>query len=163
MYKEKHRQARNNYQDHNKRNSERDVNVHDHRDLLKCIIQDTRFALIQTILSHPKQMPSRKEIVFATPDKSESTIRQHLTELQKHDIVAEVELPEEQRQRDLPRKFYALTAYGYKTLEDYCLLSSETTLREVYKRTEKPADIEKYENAPRPSADQVSVNIHQSI
>ena len=141
--------------------SEREINVRERREVLQSVIQDTRFAIVQTILSHPEQLPSRREIAFANPNKSESTIREHIQDLQDKDIITEVTLADDQRSRDLPRKFYGVTTYGYKFLEDHRLISSEETLREVYKRTKKPDVIERYEEAPRPRQERL-VDVYQT-
>jgi hypothetical protein len=46
--------------------------------------------------------------------------------------------------------FYGLSAEGRRFLEEHKLLRAEETLREVYDRIEKSAEIERYETAPRP-------------
>jgi hypothetical protein len=65
-------------------------------------------------------------------------------------IVENVELPENRRQNGLPYTFYGISEEGSRFLEEHKLLGAEAALREVYDRVEKPAEIERYESAPRP-------------
>lgn len=120
------------------------------RERLDVVTQETRFALIQDILGHPSGLPTLKELDYVNPSKSRTTIRQHLQRLVDAGIVEAVLLPEEQRRNDLPYKFYGLSDHGRQFLEDHKLLRAEDTLREIYARIEKTAEIERYENAPRP-------------
>ena len=80
---------------------------------------------------------------MSTPDEATSdldTIRRRL----------KVELPENRRQNDLPYAFYGTSEEGRRFLEEHELLGAEATLRGIYDRVEKPAEIERYESAPRP-------------
>ncbi|MDS0261883.1 winged helix-turn-helix domain-containing protein [Haloarcula sp. S1CR25-12] len=122
----------------------------DRREQLNLITQETRFVLIQNILSHPEQLPTLKELDYVNPGKSQSTIREHLERLIEADIVEEVTLPEDKRQRDLPWQFYGLTAAGRQLLEDADLLGAEPTLQDMYSMLETTPQIEKYASAPRP-------------
>jgi len=131
-----------------------DRGISDQRELLKIVIQDTRFMLIQTILGHPQQFPSLKEIDYANPSKSQSTIRNHLDRLIEHNIVTTEQLPKEERSRDLPYQFYRLTEEGRTFLERHDLLRSEEAMQELNSVTEKTPVIVKYEEAPRPDRGQ---------
>jgi DNA-binding transcriptional ArsR family regulator len=117
---------------------------------LRAVVQDTRFTLIQNILGHPAQEPSLKELAYVNPDKSKSTIREHLGKLVDYGIVEKTELRKERRTRDLPHQFYQLTGGGHKFLKEQGLLGAEKTLQELYSRVEKPEHIVRYEEAPRP-------------
>jgi len=109
-----------------------------------------RCVLIQNIVAHPKGMPSLKELVYANPSKSKSTIRNHLDKLMEAGIVEAVELPKDARQRDLPYRFYQLTPLGQNLLEKHDLLRAEETLQEMHSMLEKTPQIQKYVDAPRP-------------
>ena len=50
----------------------------------------------------------------------------------------------------MPYTFYGISEEGSRFLEEHKLLGAEAALREVYDRVEKPAEIERYESAPRP-------------
>lgn len=117
---------------------------------LNTVTQETRFSLIQDILGHPSGLPTLKELDYVNPSKSQTTIRQHLQQLIEAGIVEVVELPENRRQNDLPYKFYGISEDGRQFLKDHKLLRAEQTLREIYDRVEKTAEIERYESAPRP-------------
>ncbi|PGF13817.1 transcriptional regulator [Natrinema sp. CBA1119] len=127
-----------------------DEQADDRREVLNLVTQETRFILIQNIVAHPEGMPSLKEIVYANPSKSKSTIRNHLDKLMDAGIVEGVELPKDERQRDLPYRFYQLTQDGQNLLEKYDLLRAEETLQEMHSMLEKTPQIQKYMDAPRP-------------
>ncbi len=129
---------------------DRDDSADNVRDLLNLVTQKTRFVLIQNILAHPEGMPSLKELEYANPSKSKSTIRNHLDKLIDAGVVETVKLPKENRQRDLPHKFYRLTESGEKFLEEHDLRRAEETLDEMHSMLEKTPQIQKYVNAPRP-------------
>ena len=120
------------------------------RERLNVVTQETRFALLQDVLGHPSQLPTLRELDYANPSKSDSTIRQHLTALRDVGIVERVELAPERRSRDLPHVFYGLTDDGRAFLDRHGLLRAEDTLREAYDAVEKTDEIARYEAAPRP-------------
>ncbi|MDT3437475.1 MULTISPECIES: helix-turn-helix domain-containing protein [Halobacteriales] len=120
------------------------------RERLNVVTQETRFSLLQDILGHPSELPTLKELDYVNPNKSQTTIRQHLQQLVDAGIVMEVLLPEDRRQNDLPYKFYGLSESGRQFLEEHKLLRAQDTLLEIYDRVEKTDDIERYETAPRP-------------
>lgn len=122
------------------------------RDLLNLVTQETRYVLIQNIVAHPKEMPSLKELAYANPNKSKSTIRNHLDKLIEANVVEAVHLPKDERSRDLPHRFFRLTEGGRDFLERHDLLRAEETLKEMHSMLEKTDEIQKYIEAPRPSA-----------
>lgn len=91
-----------------------------------------------------------KELDYVNPSKGQMTIRQHLQELVNAGIVVEVSLPKDQRQNDLPYRFYGLGEDGRTFLEEHGLLRAEDTLTEIYNNIEKAETIRRYETAPRP-------------
>jgi len=121
------------------------------RERLNVVTQETRFSLVQDILGHPSGLPTLKELDYANPSRSQTTIRQHLQHLVDAGIVEKVELSEERRQNDLPYTFYGISEEGRRFLEEHRLLRAEETLQEIYDRVEKTAEIERYESAPRPA------------
>ncbi len=130
-----------------------DSTVENQRQRLNVVTQETRFVLIQNILSHPSQLPTLKELDYVNPSKSKSTIREHLEVLIEHDIVEERTLPKEERKRDLPWRFYGLTDIGRDLFEEMGLLGAEGTLQDMYEMLETTDEIEKYAQAPRPRDD----------
>lgn len=120
------------------------------RERLNVVTQETRFSIIQDILGHPAQLPTLKELDYVNPSKSQTTIRQHLEKLIEADIVEEMALPKEQRQNDLPYKFFGISADGRRFLESHKLLRAEDTLQTIYNQVEKTEEIERYQDAPRP-------------
>lgn len=124
--------------------------IESQRQRLNTITQEMRFVLIQNILAHPKELPTLDELDYVNPSKSKSTIREHLEQLIEVGVVAERTLPEDQRKRDLPWRFYGLTDDGRELLEQFDLRGAEGTLQEMYERLETTDKIEKYAQAPRP-------------
>ncbi|WP_251344525.1 transcriptional regulator [Haloplanus halophilus] len=121
------------------------------RERLNLVTRETRFSLVQDILGHPSGLPTLKELDYVNPSRSQTTIRQHLPRLVETGIVEKVELPEERRQNDLPYTFYGIIEEGRRFLEEHRLLRAQETLRVIYNRVEKIAEIERYEPAPRPA------------
>lgn len=128
----------------------RNENLDTVRERLNVVTQETRFSLIQDILGHPSRLPTLKELNYVNPNRSQTTIRQHLQQLVEAGIVEKVELSEDRRQNDLPYTFYGLSEEGRRFLEEHKLLRAEKTLQEIYNRIEKTAEVERYESAPRP-------------
>jgi len=138
------------HRDQSDTTNEIDSTVENQRQRLNVVTQETRFVLIQDILSHPQQLPTLKELNYVNPSKSKSTIREHLEVLIEHGIVAERTLPKNQRKRDLPWCFYGLTDIGRDLLEKMGLLEAEGTLQDMYEMLETTNKIKKYAHAPRP-------------
>ena len=133
--------------------SDRDIPLkgdNSRREILHKLTQRTRFTLIQNILMHPQRMPSMKELDYVNPDLSRSTIREHLERLEDLGMVRSVSLPQEDVQRDLPRKFFTLTSECEDLLREFNLIDMEDTLEFVYENMEKTDEIKRYEEAPRP-------------
>lgn len=105
-----------------------DSTVETQRQRLNTVTQETRFVLIQNILSRPKQLRSLKELSYVNPSKSQSTIREHLEILIEDGIVEERMLPDDRRQRDLPWRLYGLTEEGRALLSEAGLLRAEAAL-----------------------------------
>ena len=117
---------------------------------LHIMTQKTRFTLIQTILGHPKQLPSVPEIAHLNPNKSKGTVYQHLSHLSENDIVDKHTVPTGERERDLPHKFYGITDEAREILSQHHLLESKEKLHSIYQRAEKSERIKRFEQAPRP-------------
>jgi len=83
---------------------------------------------------------------------NKSTVLEHLDKFTNAGIVEKVELPEDQRERDLPRTFYRITEDGLAFLQDHGLLRNTEALRQIYEATEKPDKIERFESGPRPDS-----------
>ena len=128
----------------------RNENLNIVRERLNVVTQETRFSLVQDILGHPSGLPTLKELNYVNPNRSQTTIRQHLQQLIEADIVEKGELPENRRQNDLPYTFYGLSEEGRRFLEEHKLLRAEETLQEIYDQVEKTAEVERYESAQRP-------------
>ena len=121
------------------------------REIVHFVTQQTRFALINNILQHPKQLPSMYELEELNPSVSEATVYQHIQKLVDAGIVKEVALDDDKRRQGYPWKFYGLTEAGREFLEDHSLLAAEETLQRIHETiSDKPEKMVRYENAPRP-------------
>ena len=121
------------------------------RELVNFVTQQTRFALVNNILQHPKQLPSMYELEELNPSVSEATVYKHIQKLIDASIVKEVALEDDQRRQGYPWKFYGLTEEGREFLEEHNLLAAEETLQQIYESiSDKPEKMIKYEKAPRP-------------
>lgn len=122
-------------------------------DQIHLISQQTRGNLIQNILGHPCMMPSLKELSYYNPRKT-GTVSGHIEKLVDAGIVMRVTLPQGERRRDLPSTFFTMSDHGYELLDQHNIfLPALVKIREDHARVEKTAEIEKYENAPRPTVD----------
>ena len=121
------------------------------RELVHFVTQQTRFALINNVLQHPKQLPSMYELEELNPSVSEATVYKHMQKLIDAGIVREVALDDDQRRQGYPWKFYSLTEEGREFLDAHNLLAAEETLQQIYDTiANKPEKMIKYENVPRP-------------
>jgi len=148
-YKEKPHNFENNER-YSQQNTPVDEATGNRRELLNLITQPTRFEILQNIYGHPQQLPSLKEIDYFMVDTSKSTIRNHLDRLIEKGMVEKVALPEEDRTRDNPQKFYGLTEECRTLLKETGLLSAERELQKTTLDTRLTPDVEKYMEAPRP-------------
>ncbi|EJN57345.1 hypothetical protein HSB1_43080 [Halogranum salarium B-1] len=116
--------------------------------------QQTRFALVNNILQHPKQLPSMYELEELNPSVSDATVYKHIQKLIDAGIVKEVALSDGERRQGYPWKFYGLTDDGRAFLEQHNLLAAEETLQRIYETiSDKSEKMVKYENAPRPTVE----------
>lgn len=120
------------------------------RERLRVVTQRTRFVLLMNIIGHPAQLPSLAELEHVNPSKARSTLVEHLEELIETGVVERVEHPPNKAENDIPHVFYGVTAEGRRFLETHRLLEAEKTLQDYYEAVAKPADIARYEAAPRP-------------
>ncbi|WP_049894603.1 MarR family transcriptional regulator [Halogranum rubrum] len=124
------------------------------RELIHFVTQQTRFALVNNILQHPKQLPSMYELEELNPSVSDATVYKHIQKLIDAGIVKEVALSDGERRQGYPWKFYGLTDDGRAFLEQHNLLAAEETLQRIYETiSDKSEKMVKYENAPRPTVE----------
>lgn len=81
---------------------------------------------------------------------SKSKFQSHLNKLIEENLVEVVILPENKRKRDPPYRFYGITEETRRLVTKYKLVRSETSLQILYKQRDKPDEIIRYQNAPRP-------------
>lgn len=121
---------------------------------IRIISQEPRLRIIITILGHPCELPSMKELAYYNPDIHESTISQHVTVMEEAGVLTRVEIPKGARQKGNPYKFVLLTDGGHDLLQKRdLLLSRRDEIREEFYLTERTEEIHRYERAPRPQVD----------
>ena len=125
-------------------------NTYPDTELLQVAMQDSRYQIISAILAHPEKQPSLKELDRAITSITLSTIRGHLQKLIDHEVVEERTLPKEDRTRDLPWKFFAVTDEAYNSLSEHDVLPDEEELSGIYSQAGKDETMQRYETAPRP-------------
>lgn len=120
------------------------------RELNRFLTQETRFTILQYILGHPKHLPSSRELDFAIPQKSTSTINEALEALCDREITAEYIHEPNRESRGLPMKFYGLTERGVETLQTFNLLRGLPVMTALYEKLDLPDPIQRHQTAPRP-------------
>lgn len=129
------------------------------------LTQETRYLILQYVLAHPENLPSLDELDHAIP-KGKTTIHEHLEKLRERDVVDAYEVEDEKRTRDLPSTFYGLTEYGITLLEEFDLLQGKPVLQAMYANMDKPDEIQRYEDAPRPerkSRDELREELDETV
>lgn len=120
------------------------------REMLDIATQKTRFTLIQGIISHPKELPSLRELELMNPSLARTTIHEHLQKLIDVGVVERVENPETEDDPNYPSKFYGLTDEGQNVLGGTGLFDAADTLKHYYDRVQKTEEHDRHESAPRP-------------
>lgn len=126
------------------------------REVMELISQGTRHQIIQTILGHPKHLPTMAELDHMIPGKSYSTIEEAAENLVEGDIVAIYDVSNEEIKeaglsaRDNPNKFYGLSDEGLQTLDEFKYLRSVPILRAVYDNTTQTEKTQRHQDALRP-------------
>jgi len=108
-----------------------------------------RANIIADIVGHPKGQPTVEELDYMNPSLSADSIRRHLSTLMGVGVVEEQSVPEGQRLREFPYKFYGLTAEA-RELFDRNNLFPERAWQRQYVAVEKTARIRELQEMPRP-------------
>ncbi|WP_138007355.1 hypothetical protein [Halalkalirubrum salinum] len=129
---------------------------------LRAILVEPKARLLQQILASPTGALSAVELA-ARNRITESTIRDHLRDLNNRDseIVAVLEADASPVPNGIPRKYYAVTAYGIDLLKQVNLYEQIGVLYDMYEAAELElpdcdersvtiAAIEAYEHRPSP-------------
>lgn len=129
---------------------------------LRTIVIEPKAKLLQQILASPTGALSAVELA-ARNEITESTIRDHLRDLQNRDpeIVAVLEANTSPVPNGIPRKYYAVTEYGINLLDQLDLYEQIGLLYDMYEAAELNlpdrderavtiTDIEEYEHRPSP-------------
>jgi PAS domain S-box-containing protein len=119
------------------------------RELHHFVTEAHRYRILQCILEHTEQLPTRFEIAQFCPDLTDADVGEYLDELVAADIVESVVVPEDERQDDFPWRFYGLSDHGWQFLLNHDLLDAEG-LDGRWQNVDDPTKLAKHESAPRP-------------
>jgi len=108
-----------------------------------------RANIIADIVGHPTAQPTVEELDYMNPSLSADSIRRHLATLMDVGVVEEQSLPEGERLREFPYKFYSLTDDA-RELFDRNNLFPEAAWQRQYEAVEKTPRIREVEQMPRP-------------
>lgn len=120
------------------------------RQLMDLLSQETRHAIIQTVLGHPKGLASSTEITHFIPEKSPKAVDDQINRLVEAGILERYIHEPNEGMRDLPSQFYGLTVEGAEIVGDFGYFNSVPMLRAIHQQTRKDERVERHENAPRP-------------
>jgi DNA-binding transcriptional ArsR family regulator len=108
-----------------------------------------RANIIADIVGNPNGQPTVEELDYMNPSLSVDSIRRHLSTLIEVGVVEEQSLPEGERLREFPYKFYSLTDDA-RELFDRNDLFPEAAWQRQYEAVEKTPRIREVEQMPRP-------------
>ncbi|MDY7081631.1 MAG: transcriptional regulator [Halobacteria archaeon] len=121
-------------------------------ELLDTVTDPSRARIIHTILGHPKELASVREIDYMNPEMKKSNIDYHLRELVDNGIAEKVSLPKGKRKRDLPSTFYGITERGEELLKKHNLWNEKEMWELLYQSVEKNPEIQRIEDMERPDS-----------
>jgi DNA-binding transcriptional ArsR family regulator len=125
--------------------------LEEQRELMELLSQETRHAVIQFILGHPAHLASIDELDHMVTDKTKKTVSDAVTALVEAGILDEYRYEANRDEHGLPYIFVGPTEYGVDILASFGYLNGLPLVRAVYEQTRKTEQIERHEDAPRPS------------
>ncbi|WP_254535889.1 ArsR family transcriptional regulator [Halomarina litorea] len=118
--------------------------------VLQQVTETTRANLLADVVGHPDGAPSVDELDYMNPSLSVDTIRRHLALLREAGVIEELVVPNGERTRGYPYKFYRVTSAA-RDLFDRNGLFPRDAWRRQYQRVTKTPEIRELEAMPRPS------------
>ena len=110
--------------------------------------EESRRDIVADIVAHPKGLPSMKELEFTT-GLHRSTIHGHLKKLMTAGVIEVSEFSAGDQTKGQPSKFYQITDTARKIFDRNNVFQEEHW-QEMYSRVNKPAEIERAQEALRP-------------
>lgn len=120
------------------------------REVMELLGQETRHAIIQTILAHPDGLASQAELCNLQASKSRKAVTDQISRLVEAGLIAEYYYEPNESVRGEPANFYGLTVEGARTLGNLGYFEAAPMMRAVYARMRKDERIQRHENADRP-------------
>lgn len=130
--------------------------IHPDQDVLqdmRAILEPSRLILLQQILATNWASLSAPELAARNPDRTESTIRDHLREMATKERPFVEKLSADTRAKGVPWTYYAVTDYGIELLKRTGFYDQISLLHQAYavaERSERIAAIEAFEHRPTP-------------
>jgi hypothetical protein len=121
------------------------------RETMELLGQETRHAIVQTILAHPDGLASQAELCNVQAGKSRKAVTDQITRLVESGLIAEYHHEPNESVRGEPANFYGLTVEGARTLGNLGYFEAAPMMRAVYARMRKDERIQRHENADRPT------------
>ncbi len=121
------------------------------RETMELLGQETRHAIIQTILAHPDGLASQAELCNLQASKSRKAVTDQIGRLIEAGLIAEYRYEPNESVRGEPANFYGLTVEGARTLGNLGYFETVPMMRAVYARMRKDERIQRHENADRPT------------
>ncbi|KAB1184793.1 MULTISPECIES: helix-turn-helix transcriptional regulator [Haloferax] len=106
--------------------------------------------IIGTIVGHPKDAPSRKEIKYYNPGISEATLSRHLVRLEECGLIDSASKQREGLNRGDSYRYYRLTEEA-RELFDQLNVFGPVPYKNLLEQVERSEEIRAAENAERPS------------
>jgi hypothetical protein len=121
------------------------------RETMELLGQETRHAIIQTILAHPDGLASQAELCNVQAGKSRKAVTDQIARLVESGLIAEYHHEPNESVRGEPANFYGLTVEGARTLGNLGYFEATPMMRAVYARMRKDERIQRHEQADRPT------------
>lgn len=109
----------------------------------------TRANIIGTIVGHPKDAPSKKELAYYNPSVAASTLTEHLNRLEAVGLIEAIERERKGLERGQPYRFFQLTEAARELFDRNNLFDREA-YRALFAEVEKTDEIEAAESVERP-------------
>jgi hypothetical protein len=119
------------------------------------VLKPRTLRLLQQMLANEWGALSPAELAYRNDDLEESTIRDHLSELEgrKRPFVEKLVVDSDDRKQNLPWTYYAVTEYAIELMQEVGVYDGVTVLYQMYERMERNdriREIEAFENRPTP-------------
>lgn len=118
------------------------------------ILKPTKLKILQQLLANEWGCLSAREVAYRNDSIEESTIRDHLRELESRSppLVRKLNVKEGYRKRGIPWTFFAVSEYGLELLKEVGAYDGVTVLYQMYDNMDRSSlrEIEEFQHRPTP-------------